>query len=101
MLNLSALTPAVRRQYNALAGSPERDITRALLELNALVGGYGVEYAPSVNDSPSGQSVYGLEYVNSGDAYRPTVGYNHQTGRFFWGKSYGDIVERMRDGFYK
>ena len=68
-----------------------RGISGKLDEINDLIGGNGVELIGTAEDDQHG--FYGLEYVNMGDTYRPTILYNHKTGNWTCG-DWGSIVER-------
>lgn len=63
------------------------------------LGGYGVEYTAHCDDTP--HRAVGLSYVNRGDTYRATVLFNHRTGRFLWGSSWGDVIEQSPEGTYR
>ena len=61
--------------------------TKTLERINAIIGGYGVEYIPRGHNARSPA----IEYVNAGDPYADTVMF--VSGRFIVG-CWGDIVER-------
>ena len=81
-----------------LSRDPRTDleINDTLKTVSVLLHGYGVEYAPSKQDT-HGEG-RGLEYVNMGDTYRPTIIYDCLHGRFVCA-SWGDIVESKRNRF--
>ena len=58
--------------------------------INKLVGGFGVEYIASVDDSFT--RAYGVDYVNLGKTYSLTICYDQSSERFKL-TSWGDIVE--------
>jgi hypothetical protein len=70
------------------------DPSRALRAMDNAIDTYGVEYIPSHQDSlTDSRYVYGLEYLNTGDPYIPTVIYDWGTGSWKI-EAWGDIVER-------
>lgn len=78
--------------------SLKRMSTEALLErANELVNGYGVEYISHRDDDMRHR--YGLEYVNTGGTYDTTFVWDHKRERLLI-TSWGDIVERAREGTY-
>jgi hypothetical protein len=84
---------------NATLRELKRLPTDQLLErANILVGGYGVEYISHRNDTMRDR--LGLEYVNLGDTYDVTFVWDHNLGRLRI-TSWGDIVERAREGVYR
>jgi hypothetical protein len=62
----------------------------ALVEIDTIIGAYGVEYIPSVYDTM--RSLSGLEYCNTGDTYGATVVFDHAKQKFIIG-NWGSIVE--------
>ena len=66
------------------------EINDTLKTVSVLLHGYGVEYLPSKLDTYS--KGVGLEYVNMGETYAPTILYDCLRKRFICG-SWGDIVE--------
>ena len=70
----------------------EGDVQAALELANERLGGHGVEYVESTEDSF--RRPMGLSYVNLGDTYSATVAFDWRTLRFRFGASWGDIVER-------
>jgi hypothetical protein len=68
-----------------------------LCAINDILEGFGVEYISSVNDDYS--EVYGLDYVNLGDTYTPTVIFDHNSRKWRF-TSWGDIVESNQN-FYE
>ena len=66
------------------------DINNTLKAVSILLRGFGVEYAPSRQDTHGHGR--GLEYVNMGDTYAPTILYDCLRKRFICA-SWGDIVE--------
>src|SRR3989442_15259614 len=77
---------------HVLSRDPRTDleINDTLKTVSILLDGYGVEYVPSKMDAHG--KGRGLEYVNMGDAYAPTILYDCLHKRFIWA-SWGDIVE--------
>ena len=75
-----------------LSREPRTDlkINDTLKTVSVLLHGYGVEYVPSKLDAHS--KGRGLEYVNMGDSYKPTILYDCLRKRFICA-SWGDIVE--------
>jgi hypothetical protein len=69
------------------AGKPRAALDYA----NVLMGGEGIEYAPSSEDGPT--QFTGLDYVNMGDTYDTTLIYDRKKRRFVVG-AWGDLVER-------
>ena len=76
----------------ALSRDPRTDleINDSLKTVSILLHGYGVEYAPSKMDAHG--KGRGLEYVNMGDTYKPTILYDCLHKRFICA-SWGDMVE--------
>jgi hypothetical protein len=72
---------------NAFAHNPRR----MLVKVNEFMGAQGVEYIADRRDDQ--HDVYGIEYVNMGDSYIPTLCYDRDRDRIFI-SSWGDIVER-------
>ena len=72
------------------------EINDTLQSVSMLLHGYGVEYAPSKQDT-HGKGL-GLEYVNMGDNYAMTIIYDCLHGRFVCA-AWGDIVESERNRF--
>ena len=72
------------------------EINDTLKAVSVLLHGYGVEYFPSRQDT-HGRGV-GLEYVNMGDSYAPTILYDCRTKQFIC-TSWGDVVEAQRKRF--
>ena len=68
----------------------------ALDYANELLGGNGIEYIESQQDTMRHRE--GLSYVNMGDTYDTTLIYDHATGRFYVG-AWGDWVERYPKRF--
>ena len=66
------------------------EINDTLKAVSILLDGYGVEYLPSKLDTHGHGR--GLEYVNMGDSYKPTILYDCLIKRFICA-SWGDIVE--------
>ena len=67
-----------------------------LANISDIIDGFGVEYVPSKLDTYS--RAVGLEYVNMGDTYRPTIIYDRMTKRFTC-ESWGGIVETQPRSF--
>lgn len=78
------------------AGSYLERIRRALMFIDQATEGFGVEYIPSEQDTF--HSALGLEYVNQGDTYTPTVYYDHGTGVWHVG-DWGTVVELHPERF--
>ena len=77
---------------HVLSRGPRTDleINDTLKAVSILLHGYDVEYVPSKLDTYS--KGVGLEYVNMGDTYKPTILYDCLHKRFICA-SWGDIVE--------
>lgn len=72
-------------------------VRKALETADSLIGGHGVEYIRSSEDTM--HSVEGIEYVNMGDTYRTTVLFDWARGTFDicpW----GNIVESAPESRY-
>jgi len=69
----------------------EIDVLRTLERLNALLCCYGVESIVSRQNVRT-------SYLNTGDAYAPTICYNHSRGTIAI-TSWGDIVERHMNDY--
>lgn len=63
-------------------------IKRTLKHADQLLDGSGVEYLVPTNDTSP------IAYVNMGDAYAPTLMFDHDKNRFIVG-TWGDVVERQ------
>lgn len=74
----------------------QNGLAAAMSIADDLLGGYGVEYIPSRQDTY--REALGLEYVNMGDTYTPTVVYDHAFGLFRLCR-WGDVVEKYPDRF--
>jgi len=85
----STIAGAVRHVL-AMNNRTDLEINDTLKTVSVLLHGYGVEYAPSKQDTHG--KGRGLEYVNMGDTYRPTIIYDC-LHRCFVCASWGDIVE--------
>lgn len=72
----------------------EQGIDAAMELANEILQGSGVECIWGYADPFSLHQAPDIEYVNLGDPYVPTVIYDRVTGRFLWGESWGNIVER-------
>lgn len=72
----------------------EKGISNALEWANKALEGHGVEYMRDERDSINYRDMYGIEYVNMGDFYAPTVMYDHSARRFRF-TSMGDLIESM------
>jgi len=59
--------------------------------------GHGLEYIRHLDHSQ--HEVFGIDYINMGDPYIPTILFNHLT-RQFMVAAWGDIVERAEEGTY-
>jgi hypothetical protein len=77
----------IRRIMNAFAHNPRRMLAR----VNEFMGAHGVEYIQDRLDECN-QS-YGIEYINQGDSYIPTLCWDRSSGRIFI-SCWGDIVEK-------
>jgi hypothetical protein len=62
-----------------------------LQRVNKFLGAHGVEYIADRRDDQ--HDVYGIEYINMGDSYIPTLCYDRDKDRIFI-SSWGDIVEK-------
>lgn len=85
---------AERRQRQAY--HPHDRETLVMEALNEILEGYGVEYLQSSEDTP--HQADGIDYVNFGDPYIPTVMYDHRRECYRIG-CWGDIVERQGKRF--
>jgi hypothetical protein len=65
-----------------------------LAAINHIIESFGIEYIESVDDNYV--DLYGLSYINLGDAYKATIMFDHSTNKFKV-SSYGDIVENNPD----
>ena len=91
----STIAGAVRHVL-AMNNRTDLEINDTLKTVSVLLHGYGVEYAPSKQDTHG--KGRGLEYVNMGDTCRPTILYDCLTKRFTCA-AWGDIVETQRNRF--
>jgi hypothetical protein len=87
-----AQAKAVRHILETVQDNPYK----ALEQADKILGTYGVEYVRSRQDSI--WTPYGLEYLNTGDLYDPTLIFNHDSGRFCIAAP-ADFIER-RGSFY-
>lgn len=96
---LSAITKSPKTLRKALeAFRDDKETLRATMErADELIGGHGVEYIRHKKDTM--RTVYGLDYVNMGDAYTTTLLFDHATESFKVGP-WGNIVETAPDGTY-
>lgn len=62
-----------------------------LQRVNRILGGHGIEYIADRRDDQ--HDSYGIEYINMGDSYIPTLCYDRDKDRIFI-SSWGDIVEK-------
>jgi hypothetical protein len=62
----------------------------ALVRVDAVIKGHGVEHICSKQDTM--REFNGLEYVNMGDPFKPTIYFDHRAGCFHVG-SWGDVVQ--------
>ena len=85
----STIAGAVRHALG-MNNRTDAEINDTLKTVSVLLRGYGVEYVPSKQDS-HGRGV-GLEYVNMGETYAPTVLYDCLHKRCLCA-SWGDMVE--------
>lgn len=67
-------------------------LDQRLHALNAEAETYGVEYIAHRDDSC--RDTFGLEYLNTGDTYTPTLMFDHARGSWRV-TSWGDVVERF------
>ena len=91
-IKLHKLTDTFKRMVRQIAG--ETSISNALKWANRVLDGHGVEYIRDKRDSINYRDMYGIEYVNMGDTYAPTVIYDHSARRFRF-MSIGDLIESM------
>jgi hypothetical protein len=80
---------AIARRDECL--NPPSLLDQRLHTLNAIAETHGVEYIAHRDDTM--RDNYGLEYLNTGDTYIPTLIYDHSKDRWIVG-CWGDIVER-------
>src|SRR5438094_10166528 len=69
----STIAGAVRHVLG-MNNRTDAEIDQTLKTVSVLLHGYGVEYLPSKQDTHG--KARGLEYVNMGDTYRPTIIYD-------------------------
>ena len=91
----STIAGAVRHVLG-MNNRTDAEINDTLKTVSVLLHGYGVEYAPSKQDTYGRGR--GLEYVNMGDTYAPTIIYDCLHQRFICA-SWGDIIESERNRF--
>ena len=91
----STIAGAVRHVLG-MNNRTDAEINDTLQSVSTLLHGYGVEYAPSKQDTHG--KGRGLEYVNMGDTYAMTIIYDCLHGRFVCA-AWGDIVESERNRF--
>lgn len=95
---LNVDTPIAARIHAALrvckssALDPPNAIRAALNKVDAILGGHGVEYIQSAQDTM--YSAQGIEYVNMGDTYAATILFDHARDSFLV-DSWGNIVEQF------
>lgn len=86
--------PSVQARRAECYNEPDKEYL-VLHAVNEIIGGFGVGYIPAHNSFNEG-----VEYVNRGDAYIPTILYDQKTTTWSAG-SWGDRVEgqpsRFRD----
>lgn len=70
---------------------PPKTYNVRLHVLNSIAETYGVEYIAHEHDTF--HTVYGLDYLNTGDSYTKTIIYDHSKGRYVVA-AWGDIVEK-------
>lgn len=85
-----ALDKARRRPYTA------ENVRKALQDCDLWLESHGIEYAASTHDTLHTSD--GLEYVNAGDTYTPTVIFDWRTRRFLF-TSLGDLIESQPHRF--
>jgi len=81
----------VLRHYPQFDGPPYDPLLKCFQKLDKLLNTHGVDYIRRKDDGM--YRVNGIEYLNTGDTYIPTICYNHATGTIQI-CSWGDIVER-------
>ena len=86
----------VHKEMTDLRNGRTPDERVALQCIDDLIGGHGVEYIRSSQDTM--RKADGLEYVNMGDPYRATVLFDHAAGTFYVG-CWGDWTERYPGRF--
>jgi len=91
----STIAGAVRHVLG-MNNRTDAEINGTLQSVSMLLHGYGVEYAPSKQDT-HGEG-RGLEYVNMGDTYAMTIIYDC-LHRSFVCAAWGDIIESERNRF--
>ena len=92
--DLLTIDSAAKRHWEA--HNPHEPVTLALEAVNELLGGYGVEYVESTEDTM--HEAQGIEYINFGDTYSPTLMYDHRDGIWRLG-TFGDCVEMEEKRF--
>lgn len=93
---MSNTTNTFKRKVRQIAN--KTNISNALEWANRVLAGHGVEYIRDARDGIESPNVYGIEYVNMGDSYAPTVIYDHSARRFRF-TSLGDLIEAMPHRF--
>lgn len=69
----------------------EKDVHSSTYKINEILRGHGVEYIRTYVDSET--KVYGIDYVNMGDLYIPTILFDYRLQS--WRVSdVGSIIER-------
>ena len=91
----STIAGAVRHVLS-MNNRTDAEINGTLKTVSILLHGYGVEYVPSRLDTYA--KAVGLEYVNMGETYAPTIIYDCLHRRFICA-SWGDIIESERNRF--
>jgi len=71
---------------------PQEKYMNVMTALNELLEGCGVEFV-SLGDDSDPRFFWGIEYVNFGDTYAPTICYNTQERKYTL-SSWGDIAEQ-------
>lgn len=91
------MTSKAARDRHIQAYNPHRPYVYALEALNEHLGAYGVEYVAHKDDTFTVS--FGFEYLNFGDTYDTTLILDLKSGKWSIG-SYGDKIERAREGTY-
>ncbi len=74
----------------------KKSVYKTLDSINAILDAHGVEYIRHVDDSFDQSR--GVDYINMGDSYTATIGFNYKTSRFFV-SDIGSIVDRKPNDY--
>lgn len=77
----------IRRIMETYCDSP----VRMLIRVSRFISAHGIEYIADRRDDCN--EYHGIEYINQGDSYIPTLCWDRSSGRIFI-SCWGDIVEK-------